>query len=363
MPATWTWVLGGIPPTGIEYRELTQATGRALTLRVDGPATAQFSLDGRGDEAAEIISLGTDLHVYRDGIKMFRGRIGPESDSINENEHRCQFTASDYRGMLDRRIIGATGRIFTAVDQGLIAWTLIADSQALPGGNWTITNGIGATSGVVRDRTYDPGKPVGEALGELGRVADGFEWDIDPTMSLRRWYPTRGASNNVILDYGGNVAKIERLLSPNDFANSVLVTGAQGLVPAAAAAGNVASDPRGLWERSLSTTYEVPAHLTSKATWMLAQTLIQRPEISVTLTPGRWGGLGVVGLGDTIRLSVQSGRLAIYGPHRVVEIVCVPGDDGTETITFGLIPVDEPPTLINAKVGHAHVGIAHVGRI
>ena len=334
----WTWVLGGSPPSGVERRELSQAYGRSLTMRVDAPFTAQFSLDGRSSEAAEIDALETDLHVYRDGIKLFRGRIGPESDDVNETSHSCQFTATDYRGMLAYRIVDTAGAVFAAVDQGTIAWDLINASQALSGGNWGVTNGVGATSGTVRDRTYDPGKPLLDAISELFRVDNGGEWEISPSLALNRWYPIRGTVTNVVLDYGGKVAKVRRLLSPGDFANFDLVSGSSRLTPVSAVTAGIGTDPRGRWETSAGYPSVLEqATLTTKAAWLLDQTSTLRPEIGVVLTPGRWAGLSDVALGDTVALSVRSGRLADTGAYRVVEINCVPGEDGTETITMGLV--------------------------
>lgn len=334
----WTWVVGGTPPSGVERRELSQAYGRSLTMRVDAPFTAQFSLDGRSSQAAEIVALATDLHVYRNGVKYFRGRITTESDTVSESEHACQFTATCYRGMLDYREIGTAGASFAAVDQGTIAFNLIAASQALAGGNWGITDGVGATSGTVRDRTYDPGKPLGEAIAELFRVDNGGEWEISPTLALNRWYPKRGSVTSVVLDYGGKVARADRLLSPRDFANFVVVSGSQGLTPTSAVTAGIATDPRGRWEISLGLPSVLEqATLTTKATWLLAQSSTLRPEIVVTLTPGRWAGLTDIALGDTVALGLRSGRLSDTGAFRVVEINCAPDEDGGEQITMGLV--------------------------
>ena len=119
----WTFVLGGAPPSGVEERELTAARGRTITWRLDGACTAQFTIDGRHDEAAQVAELATDLHVYDEqGVKRFRGRIGPESDDIGPNTHTSQFTAIDYRGMLAYRQTGAAGAIYTA-------WTGDASSR------------------------------------------------------------------------------------------------------------------------------------------------------------------------------------------------------------------------------------------
>lgn len=336
--ADWVWVLGGPPTAGNETRQLTQAYGRNLTMRVDAPFTAQFSIDGRSDEAAQIAALATDLHIYRDGIKYFRGRITTESDAVDESKHGCQFTAIDYRGMLAHRIIGTAGRTFAATDQGTIAWTLIQESQALTSGDWGITNGVGATSGTVRDRIFDPGKPLLDVINELFRVENGGEWEIAPTLALNRWYPRRGTAGGVVLDYGGKISTFSRLLQPGNYANYTIATGSTGLAPASAVSGTIATDPRGRWELAQGFPSIIEqATVTTKANWMLSEANTLRPEIRITFASGRWGGTGDVGLGDTVVANLRSGRLIDSTSQRVVEIVCVPGDDGTETISMGLV--------------------------
>jgi hypothetical protein len=335
---TYTFVLGGPPPSGVLERELTKAHGRTITWRLDGTPTAQFSIDGRVDEAAGIVALATDLTVFDDGAKVFRGRIGPESDDIGPSSHACQFTATGYRGMLARRQTGAGGAAYTATVAGVIAMDLIATSQALPGGDWTIAAGVGTTTGALRDRTIDPGKPVVESIDEMGRLDGGYEWEIDADLHLNLWHPMRGADNAVVLDYGGLISSARRQLDPNDFANSALVTGSSGLTPVTATTADIATDPRGRWETSAGYPSILnQSTLDARGPWLADQAAVLRPTWSATMRPGRWGGPSHVWLGDTVVLVVRSGRLNVAARHRVVEVGVQPGDDGDDTVTFGLL--------------------------
>lgn len=319
-------------------RELTKATGRTTTWRLDGPATAQFTIDGRADEAAGIVALATDLTCYRDGVKLFRGRIGPETDDIGPSTHRAQFAALDYRGMLGYRQTGAAGAAYAATAAGVIALNLVTTSQALSGGNWGITAGLGTATGTSRDRTIDPGKHVDESINEMGRLDLGYEWEIDAELALNLWHPQRGANNGVVLDYGGAISRINRQLDPKDFANSYLVTGSQGLTPVAAVTAGIGADARGRWETSAGypTIVEQPT-LNARGPWVLAQASTLRPTYTVTLAPGRWQGRSHIWLGDTVKLGARSGRLNIGDLFRVAEISVQPGDDGTETVSMGLL--------------------------
>jgi hypothetical protein len=336
--ADWSFVLCGTPPSGLAFLELTGATARRAVWRVDDSPTVAFGLDGRSAEAAAIVELATDLIVYRDGAKLFRGRLGAIGDRINADLHRCSLAAIGYRGMLDTRIIAAGGESFTGVDQGTIAWNLIQTTQAQSGGNWGITNGIGATLGTARDRSYDPGKPRGEAISELGRVDGGFEWEIDADLALNRWSPTRGSATGVVLDWGGLISSVDRQLSPRDYSNAPMAIGADGLTPAVQTSATIATDPQGRWELSRGyTTILEQATLDARALWLLDQTSTLRPEFAATFRAGAWGGPSHVWIGDTVTLVVNSGRLAVNAAHRVVELAADLDDNGGETITVGLV--------------------------
>lgn len=336
--AVWSWVLGGPPPSGVRLRQLTKARGRTVTWRLDGPATAQFTINGRSDEALGVIALATDLTIYREGGKVFRGRVGPETDDIGADRHVSQFTFLDYRAMLGFRQTGTAGAAYTATAAGVIALNLITTSQALAGGDWGIAAGVGCATGTVRDKTIDPGKPIVEAINEMGRLDNGYEWEIDADLKLNLWHPRRGASNGVVLDYRGLVSRVNRQLDPKDFANSELVTGAQGLTPAAAVTAGIGTDPRGRWELSAGFPSIIEqATLNARSTWVLAQASTLRPTYTVVLRPGRWLGPSHIWLGDTVTLAIKSGRLSLADPFRVAEISVQPGEDGTETVALGLL--------------------------
>ena len=136
--ASWIWAYGpgASSSPSKPARQLTAATGRVVTWRVAGHAFAQFSIDGRHDEAAGIVERRDDLWIWRNGTLMFRGRIVGAEDQIDQNKHRVQFLAVDYRGMLSLAAkVEPPVPTFTSTDQAQIAWSLIEDWQALDGGN------------------------------------------------------------------------------------------------------------------------------------------------------------------------------------------------------------------------------------
>ncbi len=337
--AGWSWAVGGAAPAGVPERELTAAVGRTVTWRVDAAATAQFSIDGRHDEAAAFVERESDLWIWRDGVLLFRGRIVPPvQDDIDEDGHRCEVVAVDYRGMLAHRIIGGAGRTFSAVDQAEIAWTLIDESQSETNGDWGIVEGVGATSGQTRDRTYAAGKGLLEALTELGKVDNGMEWQISPALELDRWYPRRGSTVPVVLDWGGALARVRRV-SADRWANHVLSVGAQGTTPEEASSSTIATDLAGRWELfdGDGSTITQQSTLADRAQWAVDQASTISATYTVEWTPGRWAGPDEIWIGDVATLAVKSGRLNINGPHRLAELTAVPGEDGAEKIVGGMV--------------------------
>lgn len=340
--AVWMWAYGpgASATTPGATRELTQATGRVVTWRVDGHAFAQFSIDGRSSEAAGIVERRDDLWIYRDGTLVFRGRIVGAEDQIDSTEHRVQFLAVDYRGMLTLAAkVEPPVPTFSAVDQGQIPWQLIQSWQALPGGDWGIVEGVGALSGTNRDESdIAPFSPVGEVIDRILRRDGGGEWEISPTLELNRWFPTRGTARSDVLDYGGVLSGVGKSLP--EFGNVGGASGEQNTTPESVAAGDVGTDQRGRWTAAQAfPAVSIQATVAAKAQWVLDQASTVVDEWRATFAPRRWSGPAGLWIGDTATLSVRSGRLAIQGTHRVVELQAVCGDHGTETISVGLVGV------------------------
>lgn len=347
MTARWAFVAAD--RFGVARHQLTGARSRRLSAALDGPAQAAFTVDGRTEDADFVDEVRSDLIVYRDGAKLFRGRAGPAQDQLSADAHTVTVTALDYRAMLDRRILLAGDTLqFTQVDQSAIAWALASASFARAAGGLGITRGTGQTTGVLRDRTYEPGKSCGEAVQQLAEVGGGFEWDVDPDLRFNVHHPQRGDQRlDVVLDYGGRVAGLSRSVNPSDFANSVRVSGREasgdtvGPAPALRTAANVATAPEGRWEAQVGTDLITTAAVAGRADFELTQRAQIRPAYTATLAPGVWTGPESFWVGDTVRLVVMSGRLRVDTQVRVHGFEFDIDDDGSETVAVSLGPRPE----------------------
>lgn len=335
-PQRWAFVAASA--AGVDLGELTGAQSRTFTARLAGPFEAAVTMSGRDPRAALIAELETDLVVYLNGTKRFRGRIGPTSDDVGEHAHSLQLAALDYRAVLDRRLIVEGDTLaFAAVDQGTIAWNLIQTTQAKAGGNAGITLGTGTPTGVVRTKTFEAGKPIGEAIVQLGDLLNGFDWEIDPLLKLNVFYPNRGTVQPFVLDYGGTVNRARRAFDPGSFSNVTRSTGTQALNAENRVTAGIAADPKGRFESQHGFPDVLEqVTLAAKADFVQSGRSVLRPSWAVDLKPGAWQDPAQLWVGDTARLVVRSGRLAVNELQRVLSMAFTIGPNGDEKIAVVL---------------------------
>ena len=371
-PPEWAWQLLDLA-TG-KITPLTTATARQLNFPIDAAATAQFTMPGSIDlsgpapETALVKELATDIVVSRNGRPVFRGRVGTSADTHANDADTIQFTAVDYRGMLDHRVIwpGST-LVFSDTDESDIAWQMITDTQGLDGGDLGITEGTGiGTTGVNRDRTYTAGVPLGQTLDELANLEDGFEWEVDANLAFNVFYPWRFRDQTAsqVLAYGRGLTAITSTVNTDAYANAVYYTGAQ---PATAPVEQVPPggfDPAiGRWEMQQSdpnVVLQATADEQAKAARLNAQQL--DPAFSLTMSPAWWEP-GDIWLGDLVQVQVDDGRLDVDVARRVVAIDITLDDDGTETVVLTANVPTPPDTTTDPPPPPAPGGAGKVPKL
>jgi microcystin-dependent protein len=322
---------------------LSAATSRQLQYALDGPATATFTLPGDHPQTALIEELECDLLVTRDDQPIFRGRVGTSADTLTADVHTTNFSAVDYRGMLDRRILWSDSPLsFRGVDQGLIAWQMIADTQAHPGGNWGVAQGSGVLTGVQRDRDYAPGQKIGEAVTQLGEVIGGFDWEIDAYLHFNVYYPARGRATGIDLVYGSQISGCNRTVTNTPFANAVRYSGDPSLQ--AVEISDTTFGPAGRWDAQIGNPdLKLQQSVSDAAQGSLAASDTLVPGYAVDLLEGWWNPADLW-LGDSAALYIRSGRLNVAGDvMRVVGLTVTYADDGGEAVSVSL--GDNPPSL------------------
>jgi microcystin-dependent protein len=334
---------------GNSLGELASARSRTVQFVLDGAATATFTVPGTHPDATLVSELASDLLVYRNGVKLFRGRVGTSSDTLSADTHTVAFSAIDYRGMLDRRILWSDSPLsFRGVDQGQIAWAMIADTQRRTGGDLGITQGLGTATGVVRDRDYTPGKKIGEAVTELGDVIGGFDWEIDANLAFNVFYPHRGRSTGIPLVYGSQIASATRQVTSTNYNNALRYQGD----PAATTAVEIADTifgPTGRWEAAIGNPdlkLQTSVQSTAQGDLGASDTLI--PNYQAALLEGWWDPTALW-LGDIANLYIASGRLNVTGDAvQVVGFHIAYSDNGGEAVTVDL---GVPAASLTSRLG------------
>lgn len=350
--SAWGFYLGPPAPSGGFDREMASARGRKMTWRLGAPDEFAFTLDGRDGNALYIDELATDLYVARmhaSGTRQLlgRGRIGTSGDDLDSTtgRHDCSFTAQSYRAVLSRRLLYSGNQLtWTAQDQAMVGYGLIAQTQAMPGGDLGIVPGqYGGGTGRLRDRTYEAGGNIGDLLQQLSEVIDGFDWDITAVDPMRLafdiWYPQRGQHRGV-LEYGGRISGLKRQVNPAEFANAGIFTGQApdggGDAPAPVERTGTIG-PEGRFDKTFGTDIVLAGSLAERAEWQIDESEVVRPTYAVTLKAGTWTGPDDLWIGDTVRLRVKSGRLAVDTDYRIHELsVSLDDDTGDEAVELTL---------------------------
>jgi hypothetical protein len=365
----------GATPTVLA--ELTNARGRQLTQAWDSAAMLTFTLDGHDPEAAALVELQTDVVAYRwdrthagaGEVEMFRGIVAHSEDEVSEQDHVVIFQCYDYLKMLERRLVTQTIDYSVAtIDQDSLVALLIStatNAEASSGASlapgsylpldvqYLAPDGSPRVAGAgvpVRNRTYLGSTQLSQALDDLAKVEDGFDYDVVPggpgsPDHVRVFYPQQGETRtDPVLAYGANVASLTRTVNSGDYSNYWRTLGNSAdvdpLAPQLFAetwngdANDVTRIPVGLWMTGDNAAdVSIQSTLDEQAAGDLELSSPLIPSYTLALRPGWWTS-GAVHMGDVVPLVVRSGRLNVNASLRVLGIEYDIGDDGQEDITL-----------------------------
>jgi len=230
---SWSWEaldLAGVNRAVVVPRSAT------VTRRLLKPSVLSVAVDGTG--AAE---LGTSARVLRGwrrpaagGARVLRatGRAaGITAAASTDALEVVTVPAVDALGHLANRVVVASAT-YTQQTPWFIAADLVADQDARSPTGLAVPE---AVSGPPRDRTYEFGKNVAEAVQQLAEVDDGFYYVVDPQDDpaaysvLTILYPAAGGhAAGAKFEWGdgtiGNLSGLEADLLPP--VNSVTAFGA-----------------------------------------------------------------------------------------------------------------------------------------
>lgn len=317
-------------------REIRAAMSRSLQLNLDAPSTLTFSIPGDHEQATLIRELVTDVMVNLNGTDLVRMRAWNGVDNCQETGYSVSYNFNDYRAVLARRKLRATmfALNYSGVDQATVALGIINAVEGYTNGDYGITAGVGATTGVPIDFAVKEGQWAAKEIDTMAKKSNGFDWDIGPDMKLNIYYPSRGASNGASIEYGKSISTFSRSKNPSNFANDVAGTGDTSLGVVQVQSATITTDPEGRWDAVVSfPDISVAATLTARTNGALDDLKTQPTAYNVELAPGFWKGPSHIGLGDTVRVKVKRGRINDDLNMRVYGIGISIDDDGRYDVT------------------------------
>lgn len=342
------FTLGVGPWTGtVPTQELGQFSEVSLVFNADGGADLTLSLPGTSPAAQQIDELATDVWVYLDEAEYARLRVVAVEQVWEPNgADYVTVVAVDYKRLLNARHF-QSALSYSATPQADVVWSVIQHAQAQPGGNLGITAGTLNSGGYVRDRNWSAGENIGKELTDLSGVLNGPYWTIDANLALQVTLYDVFPVRDTPIALGGTARSLQRLSGASSFANSVWVDGdGDFTVPVSADAADVASDPRGRWERAAGfPNVKLQASLTEKANGLLVDARTPPATWMCSIEPSRFLLDANFAVNEYVEVVVPKSVVAPIGSPafsnggQVVNVALTLNGDGLTSVEMSLVEV------------------------
>ena len=339
---------------------ITHWTQAEVTWNFEG-VTLQITLPGTDPVVAYLTVLTTDILVYRDQVFIHRLRVVDASDVFDAENHMLTLIAVDYGQLLRRRVLFHDREIDK--DQFDAAWDLIAYTQTYE--SFGITRGTTGTSGQNRERVLQRGQTISDAINEMARNDNGFDWWVDRDLKFWMQNPRRLRNLDIEWKWGVEVREISRTGAASEYASVVFVIGATSdteingktyppPVPVPQAATSM---PYGRWERTYSYTDVVTASaLLTKGNFHLKDLTAMRATYAITIEPNVWQPLEIT-IGDLFWLRIESPpRMNVRSQVRIEEIK-ISLTTESEVVTMS-VRSEQPEEVIPSPVQEAVAAMA-----
>lgn len=363
----WTYILSDL--NGVEIAEITNATGRALSLGLNRAATASFTIRADNPLAAELFADDKLLKVYEDTTLRFHGNVVSSELGSSGDGTTITANAANPAWKLAHRLLGLSkgGTTYTG-DRAKTARKFISElnTSAVPYATnpHTGIKLLAESSYVAGAGNYvaGPYRPALSCINDLAHTINGFDWFISPlegdeTATAGSWtVPLIGtfeANNafgttrtNTVFEFEGdgqhNVRTINYIRDLNDLVNKAYHIPNDLETEAVLEASNGASlEHRGRFETTADAFGLTDTGL--RTAWLEEVIRVKKnPRNVVTMTldiddgTGRVPALGTdYWLGDlvTARAKLPTGEQLFSGNVRVYGVEISIAESGTATIT------------------------------
>jgi len=308
----------GDPTLSAPEQEITIYESWTLTNNLDEGCSFEITLPGDSPAALLIDELVTDLWIYRGGTLFQRFRIvSVEQEWGPDGSDDVRLVGACYRRLLKKSHV-RNFLTYSATSQGDIVWDLVQHAQAADGGNLGITLGSSGPS-ISRDREYQIGTNIFDAISELRTIQNGISWDIDANLALYVSDQTSFPTQSTPIQLGATARRLLRPSSADQFANAALILGDSiATTPVIAETPGILTDPRGRWEKFYSIPQAIEdTTLQEQADGLIEASISPVSTWQVDMEPNRYFYDAEYEPGDFVTLVV---------PRSTVYSIGTPGD-------------------------------------
>jgi hypothetical protein len=347
-------IIAELPLTGVAFtQQLNQPGTFSGHLMLSGINTDKFNVD------ASTIPAKCGLYVDRDGILVWGGVIWGRQ--YNSQDQALTIQAREWISYFERRRITQTVD-FTAIDQLVIAKTLIEDAQDVPYGDIGVGyNSEGeTTSGILIDRVYYDYelKNVFQAIQDLSRQSDGFDFHIDisydpitdlPRKDFNTYYPRSGLVYTVgdplcpVFEFpAGNIVEYEYPEDGSTTANTIYAVGAgsnEGKLISAASHPTILTEGWAVLEDQVNYSDVTDQTVLDNLAMGAVNAFVTPPITMKVVVPAFVDPVyGTYEVGDDARIIIKDDRFpnGLDAIYRIVGSSVEPGEDGPERVTLSL---------------------------
>ena len=326
-------IIAELPLTGVAFtQQLNQAGTFSGHLMLSGINTDKFNVD------ASTIPAKCGLYVDRDGILVWGGVIWGRQ--YNSQDQALTIQAREWISYFERRRITQTVD-FDAIDQLVVAKTLIEDAQAVASGDIGVEyNSAGQTaSGILVDRVYYSYelKNVFQAIQDLSRK------------DFNTYYPrsglvyTVGDINCPVFEFpAGNIVEYEYPEDGSTTANTIYALGAgsnEGKLISAASHPTILTEGWAVLEDQVNYSDVTDSAVLDNLAMGAVNAFTTPPITLKVVVPAFVDPVyGTYEVGDDARIIIIDDRFpnGLDAIYRIVGSSVEPGEDGPERVTLSL---------------------------
>ena len=337
------------PYTGTRpIQELSDFSQWDFNRNLDDGCSLRFTTTGTAEVSQFIDELATDVWVYLDGVLEQRFRITEINQTWDEDgQDTIDVSAICYRRIFSARHV-RTPLSFIGTSQGAIVFDLVQHAQAATGGDYGITLGDSGPT-ILRDREYEPGQNILQAILDFTTIEDPLAWEINGDLELFITTPQSFPIRDVPIQLGFNASMLQRPSGTRNFGNvSVVVGDAEATVPVFEELPNLSTDPRGRWEiLNAFPQIDRQDELQEQAEGILFETRSPLAQWTVTMDPARYFTDSKYEVGDFVRVVQPRSTVYTIGQSsptvltQVISIDVTQDADGDTQVKLAAIEVPE----------------------